>query len=401
MAIFPRNIFPTLLQALEDTRIIVITGMRRVGKTTTVRWLFEQIPSQNKIYLDLERQDYRSIFQERNYDLVLGYLRNQGLDIYSPLTVALDEIQNVPNLPSVIKYLYDAHHFKFILTGSSSYYLKNLFSESMAGRKVVYELFPLAFGEFLHFKGVPFRERTGFAEMLFDSYEYDRLKDYYTEFLTFGGLPDVVLEPRTEPKIEILKDIYSSYINIDVRTMADFQKISELQQLLKVLASRIGNKVDHSKLATIVGLSRPTLLQYLEFLEKTYILYRLPAFTNCPDRAVALGKKLYFCDNGIAHILDRQSEGALFENGLFNQLRRYGELAYLSKGHQYEVDFIVTDRRNGESTCVGLEAKVHPLPGDQVRLNRIGERNELQQTYLVGREPVPGFTHFVWGGLVF
>ena len=70
---------------------------------------------------------------------------------------------------------------------------------------------------------------------------------------------------------------------------------------------RMGNKLDHSKLSQIIGISRPTLNEYLEFLEKTYVIYRLPAYAG-PDKAVALGKKLYFRDNGIASILTHVGE---------------------------------------------------------------------------------------------
>ena len=159
MQIVQRSIFPALKESLSDKRVVVITGMRRVGKTTTLRWLLDQLPSTNKIYLDLERMDQRAVFQESNYDLVLNYLRNRGLDITLPMTVALDEIQNAPNLPSVVKYLHDNHPIKFLLTGSSLYYLKHYFTESMAGRKVVYEMQPLRFGEFLDFRRVTYRRR--------------------------------------------------------------------------------------------------------------------------------------------------------------------------------------------------------------------------------------------------
>ena len=172
MNVIPRAIFPALQSALADRRVIVLTGMRRVGKTTTVRWLLDLIPSPNKVYLDLERLDYRAVFQERNYEVVASFLRNRGLDLAQPAYVALDEIQYVPNVPSVIKYLYDTYGIKFILTGSSSYYLKNYFTESLAGRKVVFELFPLSFGEFLDFKGIPYRPRRDFTYMAFDPYEY-------------------------------------------------------------------------------------------------------------------------------------------------------------------------------------------------------------------------------------
>ena len=397
MQIIKRALFPVLQSALTDRRIVVITGMRRVGKTTTLSWLLDQVPSQNKIFLDLERLDQRAVFQESNYDLVLNTLRNRGMDLTQPMTVALDEIQYAPNLPSVVKYLYDQHGIKFLLTGSSSFYLKQYFSESMAGRKVVYELFPLGFGEFLDFRGIPYRRRSSLEDMRFDPYEFERLKGYYDEFITFGGLPDVVLEPKPETRREILNDIFSSYINIDVRAMADFQKIGELQQLLKVLALRMGNKLDTTKLAQIVGISRPTLNEYLEFLEKTYVIYRLPAYAG-PDKAAVLGKKLYFRDNGIAGILAQPGEGALFENAVFNQLVGYGELAYLSKGNEYEVDFILTPPA---AQPLGLEVKYHPVATDVQKMRRIGFKTGLTRSWVVGRYPTPGFEDFLWGGFIF
>jgi hypothetical protein len=267
----------------------------------------------------------------------------------------------------------------------------------MAGRKVVYEMFPLGFGEFLDFRGIPYRRRTSLEEMRFDPHEFERLKSLYDEFVTFGGLPDVVLEPKPEAKREILNDVLSSYINIDVQAMADFRKIGELQQLLKALAMRMGNKIDHSKLSQIIGISRPTLNEYLEFLERTYVIYRLPVYAG-PDKSVALGKKLYFRDNGIASILAHLAEGALFENAIYNQLRDYGALAYLSKGNEYEVDFILTPP---DQQPVGLEVKYHPLATDTQKLKRIIQKIRLTSSWVIGRYPTPGFKDFLWGGLIF
>ncbi len=394
MSTYPRYLFPVLKEALADHRAVVITGMRRVGKTTSLRWLLDQVASSNKIYLDLERLDQRAVFQESNYDLVVNFLRNRGLDSSQPMTVALDEIQYVPNLPSVVKYLMDNYPIKFLLTGSSSFYLKNYFTESLAGRKVVFEMFPLAFGEFLGFRGVPYQPRQQFAGMRFDPYEFERLKDHYEDYLLYGGLPGVVLEERPSVRRDILNDIYSSYINIDVRTLADFQKMGELQQLLRVLALRIGNKVDVTKLASVVGVSRPTLLQFLEFLEKTYVIARLPAYAG-GDKPASLGKKLYFCDNGIASILAQVSEGALFENAIHNQLARYGDLAYLAKGSEYEVDFVLKQKKP-----VAFEVKYHPTSSDGEKLDRIADRHGIEQKWLVGKFATPGFQDFLWGGLI-
>ncbi len=397
MNTFPRLLFPALHEALDDQRAIVITGMRRTGKTTSLRWLLEQVPSVNKIYLDLERLDQRAVFQESNYDLVLDFLRNRGLDIGQPMTVALDEIQYVPNLPSVVKYLHDSYPIKFLLTGSSSFYLKNYFSESLSGRKIVFELFPLTFGEFLDFRGVGYKRRAVFADMRFDPYEFERLKSMYEEYLLYGGLPDVVLETRPTARRELLKDIFSSYINIDVRAMADFQKIGELQQLMRLLALRVGNKLEITKLAAVVGISRPTILQYLDFLEMTYVIHRVPAYAG-GDKASALGRKLYFCDNGIAGILADLSEGALFENAIHNQLRHLGQLSYIAQKREYEIDFILQPE---PGLPVALEVKYHPTLADNQKLKRLAARHGFAESWLVGKYPAPGFPDFVWGGLIF
>lgn len=395
MSPYPRYLFSSLQDALADPRTIAITGMRRVGKTTSLYWLLEKVNSKNKIYLDLERLDQRAVFQEDNYDLVINFLRNRGLDPSQPMTVALDEIQYVPNLPSVVKYLSDHYQIKFLLTGSSSFYLKNYFTESLAGRKVVFEMYPLTFGEFLDFRGVTYQMRGQFDQMRFDPYEFERLKEYYEDYLLYGGLPDVVLEKRPAARKDILNDIFSSYINIDVRTLADFQKMGELQKLLHVLALRIGNKVDVTKLASVVGVSRPTLLQYLEFLEKTYIISRLPAYAG-GDKPASLAKKLYFCDNGIAGILAQVSEGALFENAIHNQLRRFGDLAYLAKGSEYEIDFVLQ-----KTAPIAFEVKYHPTSSDYDKLSRIAEKHHIQQKWIIGKYATPAWQDFIWGGLIF
>jgi predicted AAA+ superfamily ATPase len=88
MNTYPRLLFPALKDALSDQRAVVITGMRRTGKTTSLKWLLEQVASPNRIYLDLERLDQRAVFQESNYDLVLDFLRNRGLDASQPKPAA-------------------------------------------------------------------------------------------------------------------------------------------------------------------------------------------------------------------------------------------------------------------------------------------------------------------------
>src|SRR3972149_9455981 len=124
-----RKLYYELKKYLGNKEALVVTGMRQVGKTTLLKQLFDDIDSQNKLFLDLENVLNQQIFEEVNYDTIDKKLRKlAGAGIDDRLFIFLDEIQNIKNLPSIIKYLGDNNKYKFFLTGSVSFYLRNLFS---------------------------------------------------------------------------------------------------------------------------------------------------------------------------------------------------------------------------------------------------------------------------------
>lgn len=388
--IYQRKISKSLREHLSLRQITVITGMRRTGKTTLVKQILSEVNSENKLYIDFERFDERELFMEKNYENIIYALSQRGLDFSQKVWLALDEIQNVPNLDSVIKYLYDKYNIKFILTGSCSFYLKNRVTESLAGRKKIFELFTLDFGEFLTFKEVPFQSGD-WKKLNFNASEYERLKMYYDEFVEYGGFPEVVLTKNVFEKRDLVQDILSSYINVDVRTLSDFRDIHNLERLIKLLGTRAGSRIDYSKLAILSGISRPTLYNYLNFLEKTYIIWQMPVLTHNPDREIVKANKLFFHDNGILNALSPVSEGVKFENTVFNQLKHWGELRYYSLKNGREIDFIL----NGE---IAFEAKVSPTVIDLKTLAHIAENLQINQYRLIGKHPTPNFSNFIWAG---
>lgn len=390
MVFFDRKIFSLLKEHLGVKQISVITGMRRTGKTTLVKQLLSGIDSENKLYIDLERIDNREIFFEKNYDAILKAFSERGLNLSKKCFVAIDEIQLVPQIASVLKYLYDNFDIKFVVTGSSSYYLKNLFSESLAGRKKVFELFPLDFGEFLVFKGVSF-SKGNFPNETISVAEFSRLKYFFDEFVEFGGFPEVVLSKNASEKKDLISDIVSSYVNIDIKTLADFQDSKNVYNLLKLLASRIGSRLDYSKLSTVSGLARQTVLNYADFFEKTYLIKRLPVFSKRPDKEIVKAQKLFFCDNGIANFLAELGSGAQFENAVFNQLKNNGELGYYSLKSGKEIDFIL----NKETA---FEAKESPTEQDLKNLQSLATKAGIKKTFLIGRNHVPKFSNYIWAG---
>jgi len=391
---FPRKIQASLQEHLSSKQITVLTGMRRTGKTTLVKKLLNDIPSSNKAYFDLERLDNREMFAERNYDAILQALRQRGIDTSIKTYLALDEIQLAPNIASVLKYLHDNYEIKFIVTGSSSFYLKNLFSESLSGRKKLFELHTLDFGEFLTFKGVLFETSDDFTKKVFQQAEYDRVKSFYEEFVEFGGFPDVVLAQRSADKRDMASDIVSSYVNIDIKTLADFRNRESMYKLMKMLAGRCCTRLEYVKLSRLMGISRLTVQSYIDFLEHTYLIRRLPVIAVNPDREIVKAKKVYFCDNGILNVLAVVSSGVKFENAVFTQLRDKGELSYYAQKNGREIDFIL----NKETA---FEVKETPVDTDEFALKELVRRAGLRKSRLIGRFPVPHFSDYTWAGEIY
>lgn len=390
--IFVREICEELKKHSTHKQITVITGMRRTGKTTLIKWLLEQAPSKNKLYIDLERIDNRELFDVKNYDAITASLTRRGLSFTEKVYLALDEIQLTPNIASAIKYLYDTYDIKFFITGSSSYYLKNLFSESLAGRKKIFELYPLSFGEFLQFKHISFQSLS-FLDVSFLSDEYDRLAEYYEEYIQFGGFPEVVLASSSDDKRDLIADVVSSYVNIDIKTLADFRSQHDIYSLMKMLASRVGSRLDYSKLSRLSGIPRVALQNYIDLFEKTYLIARISVVSKNSDREIVKAKKLYFSDTGILNHLADVSSGAQFENTVFNQLRAKGEVAYYALKTGDEIDFIL-DR------STALEVKESPIDQDKRTLERLAKNIAIPQCKLVGRKAVPNFSNYIWGGCI-
>lgn len=387
---YPRKLYPLLKEHLDSRQITVITGMRRTGKTTLLKQLLSDTASENKIYIDLERIDNREIFSEKNYDVIMQALQQRGINLKKKIYIALDEIQLAHAIPSALKYLYDNYPVKFIVTGSSSYYLKNLFSESLAGRKRLFELYPLDFGEFLVFKEADFRAGD-FLAAEFSPSEYERLKTYYEEFLEYGGFPEVVLSAKKPEKKDIINDIISSYINIDIKTLADFRSQDSLYKLMKMLAGRCCTRLEYVKLSRLTGISRITVQNYVDFFEKTYLISRVPVLANNPDREIVKAKKVYFCDNGILNALENVSGGVKFENAVFTQLRHKGALSYYALKTGREIDFILDKK-------IALEVKESPVESDKAALRELSRHLKLQTSRLIGRFCVPRFKDYIWAG---
>ena len=393
MNFYSRNIYSSLSDHLNQKQITVLTGMRRTGKTTLVKQLMQDSDLGQKYYFDLERMDNRSLFSEPNYETIIYALTQRGANFDERILIAIDEIQLVPNLPSVLKYLYDTYDIKFIVTGSSAYYMKNMFSESLAGRKKLFEVYPLSFTELLSFNGMAISSLSLEKAGMFVRSEYERLKNYYETYINYGGFPEVVLSASITDKKDMIQDIISSYINFDIALLSDIRNPANLYKLMRLLAVRVGTKLDVSKLTSLTGISRPTVENYLDLLEQSYLIRTIPVLSNSPDREITKARKVYFLDNGIAAASADAGSGSLFENAVFNQLLHHGDLAYYQLKTGKEIDFILNRKM-----C--FEVKETATEADLKSLNAISGNIGIRDNHVIGRHPAKLFEGYIWGGFI-
>jgi hypothetical protein len=389
MIFYERTILGDIRKWMGKKTIIVVTGMRRTGKTTLLRMLYDEVPGKNKVFLDMENPLHQKIFQETDYDNIPANLKAYGVSRAENAYVFLDEIQTMPKLVLAVKYLFDHYDMKFVLTGSSSYYLKNLFPESLAGRKTVYELYPLSFREFLTFKRVEkeyhktFREKDERKNII----AYEKTIKLFQEYLDYGGFPGVVLAESAEEKKAIIEDIFRSYHQKDVQSLADFRETAKLQELIFLLLQRTGTRLAVTKLSSELGITRQTVYNYLSFLQATYFISLVPPYTQNIDREISGTKKIYVCDTGILNRFAQADAGNILENAVYNNLKERGDVHYYQKRTGVEIDYILKD-----SECA-LEVKETGTAQDKKKLESIARMLKLKESYVVTKKykDVKGF----------
>jgi len=281
---------------------------------------------------------------------------------------------------NAIKYLYDYYDVKFLVTGSSSFYIKNRFSESLSGRKIAFSLYPLDFEEFLLFKGISKKSPSNFTEKAErkNKISYEKQSKLFDEYLTFGGFPQVVLANNNKYKSVLIRDIFNSFFQRDVAVLADFKNYNKLKDLIFLLMQRVGSKLDISKLSSQLGIARDTVYSYLNFLENTYFIDLIKPFSRNVDREVSGKRKVYLADNGLLTQFARISEGSMFENFVFNSIKKYGKINYYQKRSGSEIDFIVDLK-------YGLEVKQTPDNRDIAKLKKLADSLGLSKSFVVSK----------------
>jgi predicted AAA+ superfamily ATPase len=256
----------------------------------------------------------------------------------------------------------------------------------LTGRKFLYTLHPLSFSEYLYFKGVItendlINSRAEFKLQRHTRVEYERRSGYYEEYVDYGGFPEVVLTPEIKTKQLVLKNIFASFFEKDIKVFSDMKDIRELRDLILLLAPRNGNMIDISKIASELGITRVKVYNYLEFLQGIFFLKLVSKQTKGIDKSVAAGKKVYFSDTGILNLVAKVTEGQLFETAVCNQLEGYGNLTFYNRRNSAEIDFIL----NNETA---FEVKIKADMSDFNKLKKLAEGIQLDKYFIISKKYV-------------
>ncbi|MBU1104378.1 ATP-binding protein [Patescibacteria group bacterium] len=384
-----RLLYYELIKHLNHKNALLITGMRQVGKTTLMRQIYEEV-KEPKLWFDFGNPLDQKIFEDEDYRVIYKRLTDMGKKA-SNLSVFIDEIQNFPEITKVIKYLIDHYSVKFYLTGSSNYYLKNLFPESLSGRKFLYELPPLSFQEYLYFRDVvSLKEILNLtlqdAPSKNSIFTHKARVAEYDDFLTYGGFPEVVTTEDKNMKVMVLKNIFASFFEKNIKILSDYTDIRELRDMILLLVPRVGSMLDVTRLSSELSIDRVKIYRFLEFLQGTFFIRLLPRFSNSIDRAVAGGKKVFFTDTGLLNVIGKVSEAQVFENAVINQLSGYNKISFYNKRNTAEIDAILDKH-------IAFEIKLTGTVRDFSKLSTLSLELGISQNYVVSKRFLekPGF----------
>lgn len=386
-----RRLLSSLTAHLDQPEITVLVGPRQSGKTTILKRLESELRAGGRktLWLNLDfEDDFRHVASQG------ALLQKIQLELGSGGGVVfIDEIQRRENAGLFLKGLYDQGlPWKFVVSGSGSIELKEKISESLVGRKRLFELSTVSFGEFADF-------RTG--------YRYtDRLRDYFRtessktdqlfrEYLMYGGYPRVVLADTHQEKMATINEIFRSYLEKDIVYLLRVEKSESFSNLVRFLASQSGKMVSYSELSATLGLSLATVKLYLWYLEKTYIIDKVtPWYTNI-RKEITKAPVYYFRDIGLRNFaagsfgaLSDSEAGFAFQNVIHAMLKERFPLAdstihYWRTKDKAEVDFVL---RSGD-TVTPLEVKYRDMKKLDVRRSFLGflTRYHPEFGYIVNR----------------
>jgi len=323
-----RKLFQILRDKIDYKKAIFLLGPRQVGKTTLVKKLAGSI-SDEFLYLNGDELPIQTALSNPNLSFLKSYLGTSK-------AVIVDEAKRIPNIGLSLKLIIDNFSdIQLIVTGSSALELSESINEPLTGRIWEYRIYPLSWSEMTKTLGMPFT--LGSLE----------------KYLIFGTYPEVVTQNGSE--IEVLNNLATSYLYKDLLNFEGIRKPELLNKILQALAWQVGSEVSFNELSRTVQADKNTVANYLDLLEKAFIIKKLSPFSRNLKSEISSSRKFYFVDNGIrnaiignyASIASRNDTGGLWENFLLSERQKllsyagfYGQTYFWRTVQGQEIDYL-------------------------------------------------------------
>lgn len=341
MELIKRTIQKNIEKLLFKGKVIIIYGPRQVGKTTLVKEI-QKKHLNGSLYLNCDEPDIRNILTNRTSTEIKSFLGDKKL-------IIIDEAQRVRDIGLTLKLIIDTYpEMQILATGSSSFDLSNRVVEPLTGRKYEFYLYPFSLEELI---------------TRYSSLEIDRMLE---QRIIFGMYPEITFSGQEAGAK--LKSIAQSYLYKDVLQFQNIKNAEAIEKLLQALALQIGNEVSYNELGQITGIDKKTVANYIQILEKAFVIFRLPPFSRNLRNELKKLRKIYFFDTGIRNalinnfnLLDmRQDRGSLWENFVISERIKYNRNHGIEKNNYFwrtregkEIDFL----EESEGKIKGMEIK--------------------------------------------
>lgn len=314
-----------VLKLLAQERIVILFGLRRVGKTFLMRQciakMLEDRRPESLLFVSL---DNPQLERTPLHELLAEYRSLHGLRTTEEVTLFLDEVQLRPGFERELKGIYDLEeHVRVVASGSSSLVVRHR-GAHLTGRYRSLHIRPLDFGEYLRFRGVETRE-----------FEPDLMVNMADSYLRTGGIPEYVL--KGDPSY--LSELVTNMIFRDIAGAYGVHDPKLLRELHFLLMARVGKRISYSKLSRLLDVTDDTVKRYIGYFEDAFLVH-LVEQTGTPNERKYGAKKVYAADNGISTVTSGLSEtGPLAENLVYLKLMDGDEIRYHHRNMR-EVDFI-------------------------------------------------------------
>lgn len=327
MNLLSRLLEKQLKRHLFKQKALVIIGARQVGKTTMLK-SFSDING-NNLWLNADELTVRERLTNPSVNTIANIIGNYKI-------VVIDEIQRIVNAGLLLKLMVD--NFKdvqFIATGSSALEISDNIFEPLTGRHLLFKLYPFSLAEL-------YSTRSAF--------EVEKEIPFH---MVYGNYPEVSL--KRDISRMLLENLSQQYLYKDVLVWKDIRKPDLLDKLLKLLAYQIGSEVSVNELSKNLKIKSETVENYLDLLEKAFVIFRLKSYSNNARKEVSKMSKVFFWDNGIRNaVIDdfrdltmRNDQGQLFENFMISERMKMNSFLNIKvksffwrNYNQSEVDYV-------------------------------------------------------------